>query len=663
MLSFALALAIYAQHLLTPWGGNREFARLPRDHVAIAFSLLFAAGCMAAFAVWRSEGVAVRRTAPAGVLDLAEVYPYVLAAVLMVLSAALLVLADYDSPWAVYLWGGGLFAMLIGAGRAEAHRGAAVTQDPLAGAEWLVLALILTAGVALRAWDLTSIPSQVHGDEAACGLEARHVLRGEIANLLSIGWYDIPYISFAISAAFMKALGDDLFGLRSASVTLGSASLVVSYFLARRLYGRRVAAIAASLLAVSHWHIHFSRIGTNYMQALFATVVAFFFFVRARQRGRSADWMACGLAIGLASTVYFAGRITIVVVAIYLLAERLSTPRRERRIDRGVALMAVAALVFVVPTVAAIAWWPSAVTERTQGVFVLSQGNLEHTYRSHGIADAAGLVRHQVGRTLTAFNWSGDSSAQHSHAAPLLDFWSAPIFAVAAIAFTALSLSPRYRLLGLWLWSTLVLGSLLTVDPLFSPRVVVALPAIFIFCALLLARLWALAEAAFGAAGRRGGGLAVVAVLGAAAVANYQDYFDLHVHRLQATGLHTIQARYIRGVNADYRAYVVGDQRLDYETSRFLLPDFDGADAGAALPPLPLSTLGSKGAAFVIDASWPDGVDAERTILAHYPAARRTVLYRDDGKAAFTVLLVEAADLHGALNRPIARGSRGDYRG
>src|SRR5262249_55161722 len=81
---------------------------------------------------------------------------------------------------------------------------------------------LLVMTVALRAPKLVEIPPEVHGDEAECGIDARRVLRGEIPTIFGFGWYGVPYLSFGISAASMRFFGDDLHGLRMASVLQGT---------------------------------------------------------------------------------------------------------------------------------------------------------------------------------------------------------------------------------------------------------------------------------------------------------------------------------------------------------------------------------------------------------------------------------------------------------
>ncbi len=127
--------------------------------------------------------------------------------------------------------------------------------------ELLVLAVVLGVAAWLRLPDLARVPANVHGDEASIGLEARRILAGGLSPVFATGWYDVPSLSFSLHAAIMRVVGNDLFGLRLGSALEGLLSILVLYLLARRLWGPRPALVAAALMAIAEWHVHFSRTG------------------------------------------------------------------------------------------------------------------------------------------------------------------------------------------------------------------------------------------------------------------------------------------------------------------------------------------------------------------------------------------------------------------
>ncbi|HEU5198558.1 MAG TPA: hypothetical protein VFU32_02910, partial [Ktedonobacterales bacterium] len=74
--------------------------------------------------------------------------------------------------------------------------------------------ILLVAALALRLPGLTDQPYVVHGDEAACGLEAFRWLNGGVSSLISVGWYGLPVAGYGFPALVMRVAGANLFGLR-----------------------------------------------------------------------------------------------------------------------------------------------------------------------------------------------------------------------------------------------------------------------------------------------------------------------------------------------------------------------------------------------------------------------------------------------------------------
>jgi 4-amino-4-deoxy-L-arabinose transferase-like glycosyltransferase len=391
---------------------------------------------------------------------------------------------------AVIYWVLGLLlcaaAMVVG-GRRPFRLRSSVTERRV---EIAAVVALLALAVALRFPNLETIPPEVHGDEAACALEGRSIVRGEVPNLFSVGWYHIPYLSFAISAASMRVFGDDLWGFRMASVIQGTLSVWLLYILGKRLFSRRVGFLAAALLAVSHWHIHFSRSGINYMQALFATLLVLVFVVRGIQERRALDWLLAGFAVGLCVNVYYAARLTPVLAALYLLHRIVFERNFLRTHWDGMTAMALGAVLFFAPMSVVFAQSPQIFMTRTEGVFLFTESNLHHAYYTYQVDSIRDVLIEQVTRTVEAFNWRGETSLQHNHKGPLIDFWSAGLFVVGVAAFSLRWVRARFFLLGTWFWLTLLLGSVLTVDSLFSPRVIILVPAMVLFPALVVDTGW-----------------------------------------------------------------------------------------------------------------------------------------------------------------------------
>jgi 4-amino-4-deoxy-L-arabinose transferase-like glycosyltransferase len=494
----------------------------------------------------------------------------------------------------------------------------------------------------LRFADLANLPPQVHGDEAAIGIAARKLLGGQAQNLFGLGWYEIPNLSFAVSAAFMRIFGDDLFGLRLASVSLGTLTVLLTYLLVRQLFRSRVAIVAAALLAVAEIHIHYSRIGVTYMQAGCATVLLLYLMLRALRRRRLTDHVLLGLVGGLCLTVYAAARLAPVLVVLYIAHAVLRDRGYVRVHARGLALAAATGVLFFAPMAVVYAGQPSAFNVRSGDISVLGGSGLQHELSAYGVGSLNEVLRVQVQKTLEGFIGTGETSDQYAHRAPLVDFWTGALLVVGVGAFSLRLVDSRYFLLSTWLWLTLLFGSVLTVDAPFSPHLVGMLPLLAIFPALFIETGWRAAERVGGSTSRILFGGAVAAVVGLAFVANVRDYTQVHTVQFQPAGFATVLSHYIRDINDRYHVYLISrpDTSLGYDTTRFLVPDLDGTDLGDG--PLPLSPPKSgKGIAFIVESAMPDFSTRLEQVQQRYPAGFAELHRSSRGDVLFASVLVD----------------------
>jgi 4-amino-4-deoxy-L-arabinose transferase-like glycosyltransferase len=567
------------------------------------------------------------------------------------LMTTALVWFELPDTAATWTWLFGLVAALAGA--ALISHGSWKLPWPSAKATWLEIGLLLgILGVAvwLRFPDLAAIPPNLHGDEVSIGLEARQVMSGEMAAVFAVGWYEVPALSFTLHAATMRLFGDNLFGLRMASAIAGVLSVVLLYLLARRLWGPRPALLAASFMAVAAWHIQFSRTGFHYIQAPLVTLLALFFLVRGVQERRALDWVLCGMAVGLSFEVYYAARVSALLVAASLAYCAWSWRKREfvRTHAAGFFALAFGALVFLAPMGAVFARNPASFSARTAGVLITSPDNLRHELAGYHVGTIQEVLAIQVERTLEAFNIHGETSLQYGHPTPLLDPWTGGLVAMSAIGILLRFGSPRGALLALWVWLTLFVGSVLTVDALFSPRALLALPALAIGAALVLERAW---QGVSRVAGRIGGlafTVPVLVVLGLALQANVHDFFDVQVVERQPARRFTVLSTYALTIADGYRMYAIGraDWSLNNEASRFLLPNVDAVNVRNDALSLPLALIPfNKGAAFLVEDGAADYHERLAAIQEAYPSGRQQVVSTRSGEAVFTSYLVDNADL------------------
>ena len=148
----------------------------------------------------------------------------------------------------------------------------------------LLLGIVVLAGL-LRFWQLGVIPPSLTWDEVAWGYNAYSIGidgKDEFGRFLptdyleSFGDYKPPVYAY-LDVVPVKLLGLNEFATRFPSALLGTFAVLVTYFLAKRIFAKsdkkKWYGIAAALfLAVSPWHIMLSR-------AAFEANVAMFFIL------------------------------------------------------------------------------------------------------------------------------------------------------------------------------------------------------------------------------------------------------------------------------------------------------------------------------------------------------------------------------------------------
>jgi 4-amino-4-deoxy-L-arabinose transferase-like glycosyltransferase len=459
----------------------------------------------------------------------------------------------------------------------------------------VLLAIVLGLALWLRLPNLAQVPYVVHGDEAACGLQALRWLHGQVTTLLDTGWYGLPVGGYGVPALVMRVFGANLYGLRLSSVLVGLISIAATYALAREFGGRRFATVAASLLAVSHVHIQFSRMGIHYIHAVCVVVLTLWLFVRALRGSNVIVGVLAGVGMSLALQVYFSARIVFLIIPLLLAGMVLLRYGELRRVRQVLVWFGASALISMGPLLAYFAVNPAPLQDRTQEVFILSSNHdvYVHLMSQFGTAALGPVLQRQIAAVPLIFGGLADQSLQYGPHAPLLD----PVVAALALAGMAVAVT-RMRhllcwLLAVWVGTTVVAGGVLTIDIPWWPRLVVMLPALCILAALMVEVLAQGIASAFlrlaslvapVALDRRirmlavaYGSILAVWVLGVSATQSFQHYFVEYPKLVNADPdrtRFTDVGRYAAQLPAHtfVLLYTLDDVDLHYDTIQFLAP-------------------------------------------------------------------------------------------
>ncbi len=208
---------------------------------------------------------------------------------------------------------------------------------------WIVVGIFLLAWI-LRIVDLAGIPAIFSGNEAGVGLSAMEYVRGERTNLFSLGWWSFPALYSYIQSWPLRLFGATVFGVRVSSTLVGALTVGATYLYAKRAFGPIVGLASAAFLAVSGFHIHFSRLGLNNVWESLLAVLLAAALAYAWETGEARRFVLAGVVLGLMQFFYVGGRMFIGLLPLWVLIafSRDLRPVRKRLGEIGAALWAAA---------------------------------------------------------------------------------------------------------------------------------------------------------------------------------------------------------------------------------------------------------------------------------------------------------------------------------
>lgn len=150
------------------------------------------------------------------------------------------------------------------------------------------LILIVLLAFVLRFWKLDSYPA-VNADEAAIGYNAYSLIQtgmDEHGHAFPIHFQSFndykPGLYFYAVLPFVKILGLNTWAVRIPGALFGVLSVLVIYLLVKELFdNKKLALISALFLAISPWHLHFSRGGWEVNTATFFVLTGLLFFFKS----------------------------------------------------------------------------------------------------------------------------------------------------------------------------------------------------------------------------------------------------------------------------------------------------------------------------------------------------------------------------------------------
>ncbi|MBX4190342.1 glycosyltransferase family 39 protein [Candidatus Parcubacteria bacterium] len=352
--------------------------------------------------------------------------------------------------------------------------------------EILVFFSIVAIAILFRFYHLHQTPPGLYPDEAMNGSNAI------VANMN--GDYKIFYpenngregLFINLQAISIKLFGNTAFALRLVSAIIGVLTVIGLYLLTKELFEWHIAALSSFLLAISFWHVNFSRIGFRAIMLPLILVYLFHFLWRGLKQNRLEYFFWAGVIAGLGFYTYTSYRIAPFILILVLINYFLFLKRdfsythyeyTRHRLFAGTALLLLTAFFIALPIgIYFLNHSDQFFSRAGSGLFVFTQQN---PLQSLG---------ESVIKTLAMFNFAGDYNPRHNLSGMPMIPWPIGVFFVIGF-FKELvhwiqrkhgHLSTTHTLLFSWFFIMLLPG-FLSIEAPHALRTIGVVPVVMIF--------------------------------------------------------------------------------------------------------------------------------------------------------------------------------------
>jgi 4-amino-4-deoxy-L-arabinose transferase-like glycosyltransferase len=408
-----------------------------------------------------------------------------------------------------------------------------------------------------------------------------------------------PYLMAPLLALF----GRNETGLRLLPALFGAASVPFLYLIGRSGWGVLAGAMAAWLMTVSHFHIHYSRIAVPNIANAFVMVLLVWLLLRAYHGNLRfwarlptaaggdpaitnptvanswsgplwlsaplTDFVGVGLVIGFGQYIYHGARLLPILAAFAFLFMLI---KRKLTLMQLVAAV-LTALIVVAPLGAFyLNHWPEFIG-RFDTVSIWNEANLRHTLGEDATFadDLLPYLNHQFITTLGFITGDGDRSSFYTADTPAFDPVTLMLLWLGFGAVLAHIRRYPESVLATWFLLGMVTAGFLTIEQPNGPRLVSVTPACYLIAAVFVDRVWtALPSFARGRSRRAAAaGLAGLALL--LFYLNWRAYFvdfPSYTHNILPTAVAHAAAQAPPGA----AVYIMGDPILyaEHGAIRFL---------------------------------------------------------------------------------------------
>ncbi len=157
-----------------------------------------------------------------------------------------------------------------------------------------ILVVIIVIASFLRLWQMNKVPSSLFGDELDLGYQAYSIFKtgkDYYGNFMPIHFHSLAewrtplYLYSAVPTVAL--FGVSALGVRLPAAMFGILSVYVLYLLVKEISKKEsLSLISASILALSPWHIQYSRAGFEVTLMILLLLLGLWLFFKSFEKGK-----------------------------------------------------------------------------------------------------------------------------------------------------------------------------------------------------------------------------------------------------------------------------------------------------------------------------------------------------------------------------------------
>ena len=325
--------------------------------------------------------------------------------------------------------------------------------------ELCVLTAVVAVGAFFRFYLLREYPYGVWFDEAQNILVAQEILRDPAYRPVFVSDFSqLPALLFYYYAGFIWAFGADVFAIRLAVTLPAVAAVGAIWWFAREIFGARVALWAAAFMAVSRWHVTFSRfaVANIFVTLLMPLVIGY--FIRGQRRRSFADSLLAGILLGIGMQTYYAFvALPVLLFIVFLYRLITGTPSYAKG---GLIALAAAVCVYAPVALFASMHWETfserMATVASTSPTALAKAVMAEPSRADEIL---GPLLECAREHFEMFHLHGDKNGRHNlPGAPMLDYATGALFGAGFFLMIFSAYRWPFLLLSGWFAMTISAG-------------------------------------------------------------------------------------------------------------------------------------------------------------------------------------------------------------